>query len=640
MAASSALPFSLEQCQVKFTSEAHDEYPRVFKNVYVDALHPREGRVGSLVALQVDRERCRGSLLEIMDEESQELSDFALTLFDKFGRLKPELAENEYLKGTGVWGRELDQGPILYVLSVDVQDKFRRNGVGSLLLDKLAHSAYASAGTHLFAWPSPSIQPDTKEEWERQRTIAVELFHKNHYRRVGRTSFLAYAPDSAHPSRALPIGDDLESTAASFQPGEQPVPLQGAGIRMLPDGTVAWGEHQAQDINAQDDATYPLHHMIEMVVLGIPVQDMEGAIRDAYSRDVSLVRQKDDRGFTPLHVSAYAANLAAAKALLALPAESGIADDLRARDNVAGRTPLELCEQKKRELKEMMQTIVGNWPGHNLEALHIVWLLKRAVGEDVGLGEDEFVNARRWGCTCGQCTEGWLSPRMRFRLRWVAEVSSDTMDVESFGATSFETFSDELAIEHLPAEVRATRITKTFYREYATVVRTIADVLKKPGLAGVPTAANVEAELVWRANRFFGQGGKVEHAMDYVLRNARDQSPLGDGTWDDLQSECAEDGSAESVAYNAMPACDNDLEFIRVADRLALGTMDHYRTAADFGSSGFDDDSDDEMDEDEDEDEMEGMFRETGDDRAAELEDMAIVNDILQAFRAATNRRT
>ncbi|KAI0365992.1 hypothetical protein BV20DRAFT_982236 [Pilatotrama ljubarskyi] len=629
MSATSALPFSLEQCQVNLTTEAHDEYPRVLKNVYVDAMYPEEGRIGSLVALQIDREKCRGAFLEIMDEESQELSDFALTLFDKFGRLKPELVENEHLKGTGVWGRELDQGAILYVLSVDVQEK------------RLAQSVPASAGSHFFAWPSPSVKPETKEEWERQRNVAVDLFHKNHYRRVGRTSFLAYAPDPAHPSRALASGEDVESHVASFQPGEQPAPLQGAGIRMLPDGTVAWGEHQAQDVNAQDDAVYPLHHMIEMVVLGIPVQDMEGAIRDAYTRDTSLIHQKDDRGFTPLHVAAYAGNLAAVKGLLALPAESGIADDARARDNVAGRTPLELCEQKMRDIKEMMQTLVGNWPGHNTEALHIVWLLKRAAGENLALTEDDFVNTRRWGCTCGQCTEGWLSPRMRFRLRWVAEVSSDTMDVGTWGATSSESFSAELAIGHLPPEVRATRITKTFYREYATVVRTIADVLRKPGLAGVPTAANVEAELIGRAGRFFGQGGKVEHAMDYVLRCARDESPLGDGTWDDLQSECAAEGSADSLAYTAMPACDNDLEFIRVADRLALGTADHYRTAADFGGgSGFDDDSDDDMDDDvDDEDDMDALFEDRN-DRAAELEDMAVVNNILQAIRGATNRRT
>lgn len=179
---------------------------------------------------------------------------------------------------------------------------------------------------------------------------------------------------------------------------------------------MAWGEHQAEDANTENDAAYPLHFMIESAALGIPVRDIEGAIRDAYSRNPTLIHQKDDRGFTPLHAGAYAANLPAVKALLALPAEANIAEDLCARDNVAARTPVELCEQKMRDLKEMMQSLVGKWPGHSEDALRVVFLLKRAAGENIAVTEDAFVATRKWGCTCGLCADGWLSPRMRYRL--------------------------------------------------------------------------------------------------------------------------------------------------------------------------------------------------------------------------------
>ncbi len=163
--------------------------------------------------------------------------------------------------------------------------------------------------------------------------------------------------------------------------------------------------------------------------------------------------------------------------------------------------------------------------------------------------------------------------------------------------TSRESFEFDLAARHLPAQVRsAGKFTKGFYRDYVAVVRAIAAVLRKPGSAGVPTAANVETELFGRAWNFFGKGGKVEHAMDYVLHSAMEQSSLGDGTWDDLQEECAADGSRGPAAYAAMPRCDNDLEFACVAGRLALGTLDRYRS----GGGVFDDsESDDEMDEDE-----------------------------------------
>lgn len=377
---------------------------------------------------------------------------------------------------------------------------------------------------------------------------------------------------------------------------------------------MAWGEHQAEDANTENDAAYPLHFMIESAALGIPVRDIEGAIRDAYSRNPTLIHQKDDRGFTPLHAGAYAANLPAVKALLALPAEANIAEDAHARDNVAARTPVELCEQKMRDLKEMMQSLIGNWPGHSEDALRVVFLLKRAAGENIAVTEDAFVAARKWGCTCGQCTDGWLSPRMRYRLLSTctlfpremllrcgtaeAEISSDGMQMNTWDATSAGSFEFDLAVGYLPPEVRK-RVTKAVYRDYTSVVRAITEVLKKPEAAGLPTAANVQAELLGRAGYFFGKGGKVEHAMDYVLHSAMEQSPLGDGTWDDLQEECAAEGSHGPAAYAAMPKCDNDLEFLCVANRLALGTVDRYRS----GGGGYDDsDDDDEMDEDEEDD--------------------------------------
>ena len=111
----------LDDCVILSEVEPHHEHPSVLKHIVLKAMHPQEGELGALVALQIDRRRCRGEFLVIMDEESQELCEFAVTLFDKNGRLKPEFVENEYHKGSGVWGRELDEGMLLYVLSVLVE---------------------------------------------------------------------------------------------------------------------------------------------------------------------------------------------------------------------------------------------------------------------------------------------------------------------------------------------------------------------------------------------------------------------------------------------------------------------------------------------------------------------------------------
>ncbi|KAI0330692.1 hypothetical protein GY45DRAFT_733716 [Cubamyces sp. BRFM 1775] len=588
------MALDIAQCTAVVQTEPHGEHPRALKHVWIEARHPTEGRVGLLTALHIDRDRCRGDFFGIMDEESQELSDFALTLFDRLGHLKSELVENDHLKGSGVWGRELDRGPILYVEDIQVPEKFRRNGVASFLLQNLAKSNLAAVGTFLYAWPTPTIRPETEDEWKRQHDAAVDLFHKNHYRRVGRTSFLCYAPDPAHPSRALAIADDVDSHVNSFQGRGGPASMQqGAGLRVLPDGTFAWGEHAAQDANEANDAQYPLHFMMEASAIGIPVRDLPGAIRDAYGQNPAAVRQKDDRGFTPLHAAAYAVNAQAVRTLLALPATSGVLEDIRERDNVAGRTPLELCEQKMRDIKESMQTLLGTWPGHNSDALRVVYMLKRAMGEDMSLAEDEFVDQRRFGCTCGQCTDGWLSPRMRYRLLSEAEITSDTMNMSTWGMGS-ESFTSDLAILRLPEDLREGRITKSFYLDYAAVVRAIASVLRRPGAAGLPTAANVESALRGQGARFFSQGGRVEYAVDYVLHCAMEQSPYGDGTWDRDREDLTAEGDAASVTYAAMPTCDNDLDFVRVAQKLGLETADSYRGVGTSFGNLYDDGEEDE----------------------------------------------
>lgn len=53
-----------------------------------------------------------------------------------------------------------------------------------------------------------------------------------------------------------------------------------------------------------------------------------------------------------------------------------------------------------------------------------------------------------------------------------------------------------------------------------------------------------------------------------------EQSPRGDGTWDDMQREATAGYDPDVVAYAAMPTRDNDLAFADVAERLALGTVD------------------------------------------------------------------
>lgn len=202
----------------------------------------------------------------------------------------------------------------------------------------------------------------------------------------------------------------------------------------------------------------------------------------------------------------------------------------------------------------------------------------------------------------------------------MAEINADMMDENTkWGADP----DDDLAVQHLPLHVRAGGFTKGVYEDYAKVVRAIGVVLRRQGIRGMPTSSAVDAEiqnLSWRGNRFFTKGGRLEHALGYLVHTAKEQSPLGDGYWDDMEDGCAADGSADSIAYLAMPICANDLEFARVGQRLGVPTSLKPRWAG-FSSGGAcadrmdeeenedviqEDDAEDDFDEDEEDSEDEG----------------------------------
>ena len=199
---------------------------------------------------------------------------------------------------------------------------------------------------------------------------------------------MAYSKNPLHASRSLPAADDVEEQR--FGTGNGPLVL---GM--------------------------PLHEIIKLGPLDQPVPDVDRAIRFAYTKDTTSVKMKSDTGLTPLHMAVKCENVSAVRSLLALPAESGVRAELDSHDHPRGLSPEEACKEVMLTTRKMMESITGAWPGLTWAegAPHILYLLKRARGELAGISEDAFVHRLRWGCTCGQCADGWLSPRMRYRLK-------------------------------------------------------------------------------------------------------------------------------------------------------------------------------------------------------------------------------
>ena len=125
---------------------------------------------------------------------------------------------------------------------------------------------------------------------------------------------------------------------------------------------------------------------------------------------------RDVYGLTPVDIAAGSDNAHALRTLLSLD-PLGIAEDLKDNKNREGITPLDGLEISMRSAKESMETLVGVWRGYSDDALICEYLLKKAMGLPmVATIEEEYIRKRKFGCTCGTCTDGWLSPRMRFQL--------------------------------------------------------------------------------------------------------------------------------------------------------------------------------------------------------------------------------
>lgn len=219
--------------------------------------------------------------------------------------------------------------------------------------------------------------------------------HKNDFRRIGRTSFFGYSPNPSHPSRRIPPEAD-----ATF-----PRSTPNASTQILTD------EERVEQ--------FPLH----VAIASIKDEAVQTIIQKTNAQDTtgSLIRKRDENGITPVYIAAGMANIYALRELIALGVGGG--DDgvsLTSRDNSEGMTPLEKLEEGMRSNREFMETLLGSWNGYSEGELLSELCLKRAMGMDVfGVGSDEdeaYLVQRKWGCTCGKCVGGWLSPRMRFRL--------------------------------------------------------------------------------------------------------------------------------------------------------------------------------------------------------------------------------
>ncbi|KAF8879191.1 hypothetical protein CPB84DRAFT_1793501 [Gymnopilus junonius] len=619
-------------CTVSFTTEKHYELPRRLEYINGIVTHPSLGKlaIATVKCLKITGRmwfKTNRDFLEIMDEESHELNEFSVALFDEGSNLRTFIIDGGPRSGSGCWGMELGVGDMLYVDDLEVKEEFRHQGVGSLILRKLLTDERIGYRGHAYVWPTPNSSVDSEAAWLARRDTIIAFYRKNGFRRIGFTSFFAYSPDPSHPSRQLTASAEPDPPSKAFE-------------------TTTTGPALTQD---EDRAEYPLHFAIAADKTPLVVQ----TLRTAYEADHASIRQRHPRtGLLPIHVAAASENVLAIQALLALYApepdvdRAALQGDLKDRNNKNGLTPLEILDATMTSRREIMETLVGRWDGYEEAGVRCEYALKRALGERLfsfALGdanmvtEDEYVEKRKWGCTCGMCTDGWLSPRMRLRLSAQAGIQYDMLKTDMDAFTSPHRPVSYLEIIHstfdyIPPAIRK-EIYESFYVGVYTIFYAICQVLETPSttlststsaspstsdsVQGPPSSTapmsmptpNANATLptpqtilskaleldAGAVSFYLSKGGKVEFTLDAVLDMAREQSVLGDGTFEET-FDVEEGGGGDILrddGYTHLPKCANDLRFGGVRQHVGVaGGRDEME----------DEDEDEEDEEDEEED--------------------------------------
>ncbi|MCJ1366747.1 hypothetical protein MMC16_005877 [Acarospora aff. strigata] len=515
---------------------------------------PNAKVIGHGSARLIRRNHIRRSFHQDMEEPSQDTSELGFNLFDRYGHLKGELIEHCVKKGTGVWGNEVDEGNILSVEMIMVDKEWRRKGVGAQLAKKIWRKARKS-DSHLrfaFAWATQinsevrnklegKSKADRDALFDEKEAIAVSLFRSLGYRRVGSTVWFCFAADPEHASHRIAPADDFD-------------PPQHPSNDLDSDDNDIFDDIEARSLEKLQQ-NRPLHHAITAQADNDCVEYLNQRRIIAPVTDAAW-EAVDRSGNTILHL---AANNSKTKTLHWIM-DSGLDTKLINVRNYEGYTPLEALES----------TLDSTRIKKELQGAHLIW---PASDDFRGFGEESVLCLLRLrgkrnpsmkeiarikcGCTCGECIQGFLSPRMLHALLFRAEISHDMLDENTYDTDPemWLWMNDHYTVHMHPSVHDNLRTNKSMRQGFSNMFDHIAQCLRAKQ---VPNEITVLSRILdnseWppHTKNFLQRGGKVSDALSVVIDHAMDaDEKIGTGEF----LECMRD------EVEQLTKCRNDHEY-------------------------------------------------------------------------------
>ncbi|KAK2754516.1 hypothetical protein FQN54_006917 [Arachnomyces sp. PD_36] len=551
-----------------------EEFGDWIRNIHVHCTLDGDS-VGVGFGRYIRRGRIRARFWQYMEETSKEMSDLAFEIFDRHGFLKENLKGHCIQRGTGVWGSELDTGPLFLIEHMEITEKeCRGKGLGRAMVNSLIQKAETygrpkpeplteveaslrdfilkTRGTVKYSplhvlvapgWLEREVEDEiigksarqAREVRFRAAESATAFYRSVGFRRIGTSSYFGFSPDPAHTSHEIAVADDADPPTGPL--GE----------------TLDTEDNEAKRLERLKQE-FPLHH----ATITMPDTECVEFYQKFVAKDDAEWTQVNPSGETLLHIAAHEFKARSAKWLMGNVKTQSLAT-VR---NLEGYTALESLQdhlevgRTQAQHMAMRLDVSDKFRGFPELAVASLCVL-------MGIGPSDLTQLRvlqiKYGCTCGSCLEGFMSPRMKLALLSQAGATHDMLCFEfESGYPDWESLEDDMA--HVAADVqRRFRTNKSIREGFANTFDLVSSCLRSNT---IPTEENILSKLERRSEwppvtrNYLQAGGEVEAALARVFEKAEQQdTKAGDGTFEEAMED----------ELSKLSTCRNDHEFGFVA---------------------------------------------------------------------------
>ncbi|KAJ5959832.1 zinc knuckle transcription factor [Penicillium vulpinum] len=299
------------------------------------------------------------TLMLWMEEPSEDMCDVAFHVFDRYGTVETKYKDHPVQRGTGVWGNELDHGPIFLIEKLHVTLELRRKGLGqkvvSLLLKKAqqfsldnkgdgkyADSFYGSNEAFEQAWTlhalvnpgylTADVESQLVDKSAEERVMilnqiqsgGIDFWRSCGFRRIGASRCFAFSFDLQHQSRALTAASDFDPRSSHAEELEyeevrliyetdrsievkrlkierlrEPLPLHYAALTLTDEELKAFFITHATDKIGWDRVTNSAATLLHLIACKLKPLSTQWLLENAHQAEFWNTARDID-GYTPL----------------------------------------------------------------------------------------------------------------------------------------------------------------------------------------------------------------------------------------------------------------------------------------------------------------------------------------------------